>query len=1002
MKKLLTILLIVYCSSAVQASAAKKIRLVDTLSVPVQDSIRRDTLIEVEIVSTGYQRLPRERATGSFDFINQELIERNPATDFLDRLENLSPGMLFNKGDASRSDPFLIRGRSTITADAQPLIVIDNFPYDGDISNIDPNIIGSVSVLKDAAAASIWGARAGNGVVVITTKRGLQRKPTIEVSSIYTVQPKPDLNNVSWMSASDRVDWELFLYERGYYDVAKMSNTITARANPIPESIELVLSGPPDLDKRLDALRNQNVKEDLSNHFYRNASSHQHGISVLGRSENYQYAFSAGYAAEQYDLVGNSNDRVALRSANEYQVNERLKLDAVISVVMNNTTHSGNNGLNMINYGRFGLSPYASLVNSNREAAPYYGNYRKAFLDTVGQANHLDWLYRPYDEINLSTNKVDTRDYLIGTGVTYTVMNGLTAHLNYQYQQQLSIAASHNSADSYYARNEINRFAQINPQTGSVIYPVPLGGILSTRNETLQGHQGRGQLVYENDWSGGMHIINAIAGYEIRSKVTDRNSSMYYGYNEKISVVNNRVDHQNYYPLSTSAGTDRIINSQGLSKFTDHFLSSFANASYMYRNKYTVSTSIRKDEANLFGVAFNRKGTPLWSVGSAWIISNESFFRVPSIDFLKLRATYGLNGNVSRMASAYTIARFDATGFIHSLQNASIMTPPNESLRWERVKMLNLGLDFSLKHQRVSASIEFYRKNAVDLLAEVPVDPTLAFTVAYANVASMQNTGVDIEVGYRSLSSAVNWNTSLIYSYSTNKVTRYLMPESNRGYIYANSLYGINPVVGKPLYSAYAYQWEGLDAQTGDPLVVMNDVISKDYLGVYNAPLGDMKYLGATQPIHFGAIRNDLSYKGFKLFVDISFKLGHIFRTESLENGLLISQWYGHGDYARRWQNPGDEMNTFVPSVVYPANTHRDRIYKLSSVHYHRADMFRLENVRLSYTIKNKGRAFRHATIYVHGNNLMPIWKSHESIDPYYNNTPREFGRFSLGLQFHL
>src|SRR5690606_2859505 len=155
--------------------------------------------------------------------------------------------------------------------------------------------------------------------------------------------------------------------------------------------------------------------------------------------------------------------------------------------------------------------------------------------------------------------------------------------------------------------------------------------------------------------------------------------------------------------------------------------------------------------------------------------------------------------------------------------------------------------------------------------------------------------------------------------------------------------------------SAYAYEWAGLDAETGDPLSYLDGEVSKDYVAIYDQPLDKMVYKGPGQPVHFGALRNDFSYKGITLSVGISFKLGHIFRTESLENGLLISQWYGHGDYAKRWQRPGDEMNTFVPSVDYPANTHRDRIYKLSSVHYHRADMFRLENVRLSYTIKNKG-----------------------------------------------
>src|SRR5690606_6074559 len=152
----------------------------------------------------------------------------------------------------------------------------------------------------------------------------------------------------------------------------------------------------------------------------------------------------------------------------------------------------------------------------------------------------------------------------------------------------------------------------------------------------------------------------------------------------------------------------------------------------------------------------------------------------------------------------------------------------------------------------------------------------------YANVASMQNTGLDVQLDYRVLSGSVNWNTNLIYSYSTNKVTKYLMPEANRGYTYAGSIYGINPIVGKPLYSAYAYEWAGLDAEMGDPLGYLDGEASKDYVAIYDQPLDKMVYKGPGQPVHFGALRNGFSYKGITLSVGISFKLGHIFRTESL------------------------------------------------------------------------------------------------------------------------
>ena len=188
-----------------------------TSATPINILLEETTRsLDSVVVSTGYQRIPKERSTGSFGLVNNELINRSVSSSVLTRIENITPGVLFNKGDAANTDVLLIRGRSTIYANAAPLIVVDNFPYDGDISNINPNDVESITVLKDAAAASIWGARAGNGVIVIT-KKEIQKHRRWYLIPILLLFKSLSLFNVSSISSSDYIDLEKYLFEQGYY-----------------------------------------------------------------------------------------------------------------------------------------------------------------------------------------------------------------------------------------------------------------------------------------------------------------------------------------------------------------------------------------------------------------------------------------------------------------------------------------------------------------------------------------------------------------------------------------------------------------------------------------------------------------------------------------------------------------------------------------------------------------------------------------------------------------
>lgn len=970
--------------------------------------------LDTVIVSTGYQRIPKERATGSFDLIDNKLLNRSVSPGILARIENTTPGLLFNKGDAALTDKLLIRGRNTIYADASPLIVLDNFPYDGDISNINPNDIESVSILKDAAAASIWGARAGNGVIIITTKKGAAKSPQVQLNTNTTFTGKADPSGISSISSSDYIDLEKYLFSQGYYANDELFDSWNFGHPPLTPVVEMLIAKRDgtmpagDADAAIELLKKIDALTGIRDHLYRQAINSQYALNVSGTTGNISYYCSAGWDNNTGDLVGSSADRITLRTQNTFRITNRLQADAGISFIQN-ISKQGNNpgyGLNS-GYGK-SLYPYAGLVDDNGAATVLVKDNRLAFTEKAATAGLLNWQYNPINDISQNELKTANTDYLLNTAIRYTIIPGLQAELKYQYEQASITTRDYHAPGSYYVRNMINNFTQVDPVTGSLTYPVPVGAIMNTGNGALRSHQGRATLSYDHSWQL-RHKLVALAGWEIKDLQQEKYNDRLYGYDPGRSFVATQLDYvtkfTQYYNIYLKSA---ITSGASVQHTTDRFISSFANAAYSYNNRYTLSASVRHDAANLFGVAANQRGTPLWSAGLAWQLSNETFYRLQWLPQLKFRITYGTAGNISRLASAYTTISFFSAA-VTPLTTATIVNPPNDQLRWEKINMLNLALDFATKNRILSGSIEYYRKKANDLLAQAPADPTTglsntdAESFYYGNVASTAGSGVDINFTSNNISGRFSWQTSWLFSYSQSKITAYLLPAGNAetSNLLVNAFY-INPVKGRPVFSLYSYPWAGLDPATGDPLGILQGKNSNDYAAIMQQSIDSITYNGPAQPVYYGALRNTFQWKNLSLSFNISYKLGYYFRRKSIDYGMLFSTWAGHDDYARRWQNTGDEKHTSVPSMMYPANSQRDAFYTDAAVLVENAGNIRLEDISLSYDLdktKCKWLPFSHVRFYGYAANLALLWTANDKhIDPYYNNTAVAGKSLALGL----
>ncbi len=964
------------------------------------------TLNEVTIVSTGYQQVPKERATGSFVQIDQQLINRRVSTDVLSRLEDVTSGLIFNRNVPGKTNDISIRGTSTIFSNTAPLIIIDNFPYDGDINTINPNDVESMTVLKDAAAASIWGSRAGNGVIVITTKKGKQDQPLkVAFNSNITVIDKPDVFYPSRMSSSDFIDVEKKLFDNGYYAAIENSYNYA----PLTPAVELFIKErdgiltSSDMQQQLTSLRQQDVRNDVQNYLYRKSVKQQYAINFSGGSHTNKYYFSTGLDRNLDNLIANDLTRVTLNAGNTWSgLNDKLNISANIYYSETTRTTNQDDPSSIRFTSSSPMYPYAAFKDSNGNNIPLIRDYRASFVQQSEANGLLNWQYNPLDEINARDNSSNLVDYRINTKVNYKIINGLNAEVLYQYWRSISEGRDLHKANSYYARNLVNQFTQVDA-SNNLALAIPAGGVLDNTNPSAVSNNIRTQLNYSKQWS--IHEINVLAGYEVKDVNTTGSSFRYYGYNDELAT-NQVVDYANFYTqYNNPFAYVRIPNVDGQSALTDRFISYFANGSYSFKKRYTFSASTRKDQSNLFGVKANQRGVPLWSAGVSWNINDEPFYKLNEIPYLRLRTTYGFNGNINKSVTAFTTAYMLGFNSLTGLPYATITNAPNPQLQWERVKVLNFGLDFESKNKIVSGSIEYYTKWGLDLIGTTPFPPSTGISSFTGNTANTVGHGIDIVLNTTNIDRAIKWNTNILFSHLTETVTSYKTKSDASGYLfYGSGSSGLSyPLEGKPLYALYSYQWAGLDPTTGDPRSFVNGQPSADYaIIVTNATPDNIVFNGSARPTYFGAIRNTLSWKNWSLSFNISYRLGYFFRRNSVHYNNLLSGQVEHGDYAQRWQNPGDETKTNVPSMPTAIDANRDNIYLYSSALVEKGDHIRLQDIQLNYTFSKNSFVkfpFTRAQLYCYINNLGILWKATNSpLDPDYP-TLKPQRSISIGLK---
>ncbi|WP_207515913.1 TonB-dependent receptor [Longitalea luteola] len=981
---------------------------IDTVYVPVQNRgfipilvKYRGSLPEVTIrANTGYQHIQVPRATGSFGILGEMI---NGYANIVQTMTGNSLGLLgVTNKTAGINQPtyFTLGPRVTIHGNPDPLLVLNNFAYQGRITDINPQDIESIVFLKDAAAAAIWGARAGNGVITLTTKAGqFKHSPHFSFDAFATVGSEPDAYYGNVMSANDRIDVDTYWF--GHQNYRALDKLISPAFSPVVELLIKNRKGSvsdDQLEETLKDWRLQDNRKDKETYYYRKSYFRNLSLNLSGGGKQFAYFVSGSYLDGFPELYHSFEQRKTATFSGQYQPHEKK---FGLSTNISYTNHEQRNTDAVVDV----VPPYARLADQNGDPLSFPFLRRQPYIDTiVPKHNLLPWNYYPLNEFRLrdkTTKDENLRIQFSGTAKIFKKMlPGLEASFYTQYQLVSASIRDLRNKHSYYVRDMVNSFTQPSDNKR----PIEWGHILEKVQNKNTITDYRFQLNYLKTWfnQNQLTLITGTDKMRVKGEVTP---NLVYNYDASRPNGQTNVDYNTAFTmLYNSSSLQRIPTAPRSRTFLNSFRSYYAIGNVSLKNQYHFSASARIDQSNMFGSKFKDNTIPLFSSGFAWNISSASFYQWHRIlEILKFRASIGTTGNVPvnvAMYPSYTEEGYNANGDRMAIAN----NPPLASTKWEKVLTMNVGTDFRFKNNFLSGTLDWYRKNARDLLAYQPFDATTGNSSLTGNVASMRTDNIDLTVYSQNINRRFQWHTRFLFSFLKEKVTETKDP-LREAWQYCDQRY-LSIVPGKPLYGIYSFRYGGTDTATGNPIGYQDGSHSYDYSSIVKSRgYNTLRYHGRSSPAVFGSIGNEFTWRQFMLSVLVTYKLGYFYRRPSIDYDAVFkgASPPGSGDIEQRWQFPGQKTN--VPSMIYPNNKDRDFLYNYSEALIQKADHFRLYNIAFSYDIKKELLAslgLATCTLYINASNLGILWRAGDKkIDPDQITGYPATKQFSFGIKGH-
>lgn len=930
------------------------------LQLEISLTLTSSTMEDVEVmVNTGYQQIRPEHSTGAVAKITAKQYESRVNSNFLSGLVNKLPGLMINNdvkfnslvdGVSSSNNLFNIRGISTISGNQNPLIVLDGYPTELSLDMINPNEIESVTLLKDAAAATVYGVRASNGVIVVERKQAVTGKARFNFRTTTSITPKEDYSRYRWADNVSEINVNYYRElnkNMGSGEWLKnfiFPGTITLPIYSVIAQEAASIITPFQAAKKYAELSSYDNREDYARLFLRNAHTQAYNLTVSGGNPGALYYFTANYNRNTLQQVNSNNGMIQLSGRTSLDLSKRLSLELSTDFTDRNNTSSPIPDINNIHpYERFEdengtpLSVYTkSLIN------PYYNEY-------IMGLGFLDHLYYPLQDINEITDKGRSTSNRITANFDYKLGAGLKLRFGGVYEHQKSQTKHYATERSSQARQYINSYTTLNAQSLPE-YNIPIGGFLHQRGSSEGGYTLRAQLNYDKRIKRD-HSLNGIIGAEMRESITEGSAAAYFGYDDE-TLIHRAVDYdyiavdfRNPYLYTASVSYNALFSQQYAS---NRYLSAYSNILYSFRNTYSLSGSIRIDQSNLFGTNPKYKYKPLWSLGAAWSLHNEDFIRdIAWIKNLKLRVAHGFNGNVAKNSLPRVIASSMLNGLM--LPISTVLTRSsfaNSSLRWEQTENTNLGMDFSI-FKGISGSLDFYNKKSTDLLSNTTIDPTLGGGPTFINTASILNKGIEFNLQADWISRpGFNWNTGLVVSRNISKTLKVYQSRI----ISPSGVNDVGYLQGYPVGVLFSYRWAGID-ETGMPMVQSEDgkihrSTDADFSSVMVGNAGSaVRFMGTSLPQYSGGLSNRIDIGNFYIYCMINYYGGFKIQVPG-PNPNAVRALEGSSNY---WKKPGDELTTDIISLAGFASTFGNMAYNYADIRTVNGDYLTLGDLTASY-----------------------------------------------------
>ena len=923
----------------------------DTQLIPVngrsQINVSLDPSSEYleDVLVVAYGTAKKSSYSGSAEMVRAEDLAQRPVASVEQALQGKVAGLQVTSasGQPGAATTFRIRGTGTLNASSEPLYVVDgvattstNYSKNADdantttsiLSSINPQDIESITVLKDAAAASLYGSRAANGVVIITTKSGKAGQGHVNFNAAVGMSAVPK----QYRMASS-TDYYKLVYAN-YLETAQKNGKDYLWANQQAQGTfswnPFNIDAPFDANGNLVSNAVNIINTDWQDEVMQRGWSQDYSISYSGGTDKVSYFFSGGYFDQTGTTPTARYTRYSGKANIDAQINSWLKggMNVVFSYATQNSEVSQSAG----------ASPLYNAV-SFPNAVPVYmvDSNGKYILDAEGnkQFNWINPASRDFNPVALpymNTNKANTARLLASLYAEVKIMDGLTARTVFS-PDYVSVY------DIFYW----NKYHGDGPAYSGRGGRTQTSDLMFTSTTTLNFNRTFAEK----------HSISAMAGYEYwQSRIT-------------------RFDG-----TATGFAFDFMTELAGASSpqsitswYTDAALMSWlGHAEYNYAEKYFLSASFRRDGSSVFGE--DNKWGNFFSVGASWRAKQEDFLKdVDWLSDLKLRASYGTSGNNAGVGRYQSLGLWTAASTYQYGDNSGLAhtSLSNPALGWEKQKMLNVGVDFGFLRNRISGSLEFFKKTSDDLLYDFPLPAGFGITSVMMNLAKVQNQGVEFVLNATPVQAgAFEWDVNFNFSYNADKILD-LAGDDDITMGDTKKIWK----VGHSQYEFYMPTWMGVDPANGDPLWKLDNGTTNNY------SVADYEMQGRATPWGFGSLTNNLSWKGLNLSFMFYYNLGGKFYDSLYANMMHEGNNSGkniNADELRAW-TPSN-TKTDVPKFI---NSNDNASNSPSTRFLYDATYLKLKIVNLSYSLPasllKKTRIISGARIYLNADNLFTVFK---------------------------